>query len=372
MPKRRTTSTSRRAGYSRKGRVASSPKRRRITRVSNRNDDGGAAFAAAFGSVQPPEKSHRDPRVDELLRQQEAATAARLQALDESDADDGSDDDAEDGDNNDEDYMDEGEEEDDDDDARIVRERRNDLSDIASARALIDQLAQKPELDARRSRILEVRRAAQGHADSDTESEDDLIMCSSDDEVADDEDDGIAEYDSDEDDIPLAMLANTTTASRRKGTSQAPQSPQGCAGTHSQPSRQAVCPWRRTQALGKSCFPPADERGGGSLQGSQSIRQRDHALDELDAHPPATAFHGTRLGGTRQGGCDNRGRRSKGVPQTSQDRVHEVDQRGRRTGASGNRQHHRKGCDDLHCHSSEPKEWRPTWWGGLFPEEIID
>ena len=216
MPKRRTTSTSRRAGYSRKGRVASTPKRRRTTRVSNRNDDGGAAFAAAFGSVQPPEKSHRDPRVDELLRQQEAATAARLQALDESDADDGSDDDAEDGDDNDEDYMDEGEEDDDDDDARIVRERRNDLSDIASARALIDQLAQKPELDARRSRILEVRRAAQGHADSDTESEDDLIVCSSDDEVADDEDDGIAEYDSDEDDIPLAMLANTTTASRRK------------------------------------------------------------------------------------------------------------------------------------------------------------
>ena len=41
-------------------------------------------------------------------------------------------------------------------------------------------------------------------------------MCSSDDEVADDEDDGIAEYDSDKDDIPLAMSGNTTTASRRK------------------------------------------------------------------------------------------------------------------------------------------------------------
>ena len=216
MPKRRTTSTSRRAGHSRKSHSASSPKRCRITQVSNHNDDGGNAFVAEFGSVQPPEKSHRDPRVDELLRQQEAATAARLQALDESDAKDGADDDDDDGDDNDEDHKDEGKDDDDDDDARILHERRNDLSDIASARALIDQLAQKPESDARRSRILEVRRATQGHADSDAESEDDLIVCSSDDEVADDEDDGIAECDSDEDDNPLAMLRNTTTASRRK------------------------------------------------------------------------------------------------------------------------------------------------------------
>ena len=317
--------------------------------------------------MQPPKKSNRDPRVDELLRQQEAATVAHLQALEESDAEDGADDDDDNGDDDDEDYKDECKE--DDDDACILRECRNNLSDSASACALINQLAQKLESDARRSRILKVRRAAQGHADSDSESDDDLIVCSSDDKVADDEDDGIAEYDSDEDDIPLAMLRNTTTASRHK---EQLKHRKACEGALAPTLNQAGKPYVRG-GIRKHLANPVllQQMKEGVVHcrvHSWYVNKIIHWMNWMCIHQPQ---HFTEHG------------------------LAEHDKAVATTEGEGQRaylKHHKTAYMSLINAAEEqallelttspqrmwwltlplePKEWRPTWWGWIFLEEII-